>query len=82
MDESGFIKRRLKISFKNCIAIKNCSILPIFIDDFDSNHISIVAGLTLNGVSFKLLLISTTLNPPVEVHLAPIFPGLKPQKGI
>ena len=64
MDESGFIQRPYKNTSRNCVYIKTCSVAPCFSDYIDGNHVSVV---------FKLLLISTTINPQKEVINSPLY---------
>lgn len=84
VDESGFVQRPNKNTTRNCICIKSCSVAPSFIDDSDSNHISIVAAVTLSGQALTPLLISTTENPPQEVIDSPLgnkFHWFKTRRG-
>ena len=72
VDESGFVQRPNKNTTRNCICLKSCHVAPSFLDENDSNHISIVAGVTLSGQALIPLLISTTEKPPQEVINSPL----------
>lgn len=84
MDESGFIQRPNKNTTRNCICIKKCPVAPSFLDESDSNHISIVVGVTLSGQTLTPLLVSTTEKPPQEVINSPLgnkFHWFKTKRG-
>lgn len=84
LDESGFIIRPDKDTKRNCVVINGCNAKPSFRDEIDGNHVSIVAGVTMDGQALKPLLISTTIKPPKEIMstiLGNSFEWYKTSKG-
>ena len=64
LDETGFISRPNKNKAKYCVFRKDCNTHPCYSDCNDGYHVSVLAAVTLSGISLKPLLISQTEKPP------------------
>ena len=72
IDETGFISRPCKNKSKYCVFRKDCNTHPCYNDCNDGYHVSVLAAVTLSGISLKPLLISQTEKPPKVVRDSPL----------
>lgn len=75
MDETGFIKRYQKASYKKCAYIKALPVKPRFIERMDSHHISLVGCISLDNMSVKPHIIGTLVNIPEDLKKSPLYTG-------
>lgn len=75
MDETGFIKRYQKASYKKCAYLKALPVKPRFIEKVDSHHISLVGCISLDNMSVKPHIIGTLVNLPEEIRKSPLYTG-------
>ena len=83
IDETGFCSRPMKGKTKKCVYIKYHPKKPSFREGVDANHVSLLAGINLQGESLKPFLITKT-NIKYEksiLQLADDFCWTKTSKG-